>query len=67
MSHFMLEAALKDQQWQIAKGHLKALIALVGSQSSGINRDDEPLPFEKLEAVVDDFIQKVEDEELHVG
>jgi hypothetical protein len=28
---FMLDSALKAQQWEITKGHLRALVALQGS------------------------------------
>lgn len=65
--NFMLPDALKAQQWEKAKGELRALVALQGSYSSA---DRTPVDQEQterwqaLDAAVRNFIQFIEDNAL---
>jgi hypothetical protein len=62
---FLLDAAMKAQQWERAKGELRALIAIQGSYSLGRGPgDDRPAKWQRLQVRVDEFIQSVEDDAL---
>lgn len=58
--------AMKAATWERAKGELRALVAIKGSQASyrGSPSEDKPFPYQALEAEVDAFIARVEDEGL---
>jgi hypothetical protein len=62
--YFMTDVAIKAQQWEIAKGHLRALVAMQGSYQSRQD-DGRTRRWQDLERAVDDFIVKVEDEGWH--
>lgn len=56
---FMLAHALKAQQWEKAKGELRALIALQGAHSSDVEGVRSGVWID-LRAAVEDFIHLVE-------
>lgn len=63
---FILEAALKSQQWEKAKGELRALVAIQGSYTSPLPahmQKDTPR-WELLSIRVEAFIKSVEDDAL---
>lgn len=61
---FLIDSAMKAQQWETAKGALRALVSIQGSYSYG---DVMPMErqWQKLEKLVDAFIRNVEDNGLH--
>jgi hypothetical protein len=63
---FILEAALKAQQWEKAKGELHALVALQGSYTSPLptHMQEEPSRWERLSKAVEAFISDIEDDAL---
>lgn len=65
MAQFMPHSAAKAQQWEIAKGHLRALAALDGAVSTG--KTDRPYRFERVEAAIETFIRAFEDAGYHEG
>lgn len=66
---FCLDEALKSAQWERCKGELRALVNMQGSYSGGANRPGEPNEtyrrYSELEELVEEFVGKVEAEELH--
>jgi len=60
---FYLSVALHAQQWEKAKGELRALIALKGSYS--VDHEADVQPYKQLENMVDAFIKEVEDAGHH--
>lgn len=60
---FMLPEALKAQQWEIAKGHLRALVILQGSYS-GRENEYQTIKWQRLEDEIEAFIKKIEGESL---
>lgn len=64
---FLIDSAMKAQQWELAKGNLRALVAIQGSYSTGIptHMQKEKPVWEVLESAVNAFIKKVEDNGLH--
>lgn len=62
---FLPHSAAKAQQWEIAKGHLRALAAIDGSVSTG--ETERPYRFEKVGAAIEKFIRDFEDEGFHEG
>ena len=63
IDRYYIDSALKAQQWEIAKGHLRALIALQGSYST-VSVKEYPADWEKLEERVNAFISDIEDHGL---
>lgn len=65
---FLIDAALKGQAWERAKGELRALVQIQGSYSTGIpsHMKTEPDQWELLKAKVNEFIEAVENDGLHV-
>lgn len=62
---FLIDAAMKAQQWERAKGELRALVAIQGSYSLGRGPgDDEPEKWQRLQMAVDEFIRSVENDGL---
>ena len=62
---FLIDAAMKAQQWERAKGELRALIALQGSYSFGRDIGDRREErWVTLEKRVNAFVQDVEDNGL---
>jgi hypothetical protein len=59
MIKFLPHSALKAQQWEITKGHLRAMAALDGAISTA--ETERPYRFEKVEAMIEGFIQEFED------
>lgn len=66
--NFDLAAAMKGQQWERAKGELRALVALQGSYHSGgppsAPPSHEMTRLKALGAKVEAFIKKIEGEGL---
>lgn len=67
---WLLPEAMKQAQWEIAKGHLRALVTMQGSYSSGGRFPGEEMSstervWRELEARVEAFIKSVEDDSLH--
>lgn len=58
-------ALAKAQQWEIAKGHLRALWAIDGAISSG--EIDRPYRFEKSKDFIESFIKEFEELGFHEG
>lgn len=65
MVTFLPHSSAKAQQWEIAKGHLRAMAALDGAVSTG--ETDRPYRFEKVEAAIENFIREFEDAGYHEG
>lgn len=61
---FMLDTALKAQQWERANGELRALVALQGSYTTRAVGDERPAKWERLEQYINNFIKHVEDNAL---
>lgn len=62
---FLIDSAMKAQQWEIAKGHLRALVELQGSYSTAVREEHGTSKWERLQAAVDEFVTNVEDNGLH--
>lgn len=62
---FLPHSAAKAQQWEIAKGHLRAMAALDGSVSS--SEMTRPYRYEKSSAAIEKFIREFEAESYHEG
>lgn len=65
MAKLLLHSAIKAQQWEIAKGHLRALAAIDGSVSTG--EAERPYRFEVVGAAIEKFITEFEDNGFHEG
>ena len=61
---FMIDVALKSQQWEITKGHLRAMAAMQGSYQGG-RHESRCETWETLQKMVEDFIEAVENGGLH--
>lgn len=61
-SLFLIDEALKRQQWELAKGHLMALVALQGSYQTS---SESFKGYNELEKKVETFIGVIEDNGLH--
>lgn len=64
MSKVQLDAMLKAQQWEITKGHLRAMCVMQGSYSTG-GQGREFYKFLELKRMTDEFIIDVETNGLH--
>jgi hypothetical protein len=62
---FLPHSAAKAQQWEIAKGHLRALAAIDGACSTG--ETERPYRFERVQAAVEGFIKEFEGAGFHEG
>ena len=67
---FQLADALKAQQWERAKGELRALVAMQGSYSTSGGPPDkseaaETRRWHDIDKRVEDFIASVENDGLH--
>ena len=62
---FLPHSAAKAQQWEIAKGHLRALAAIDGAVSTG--ETERPYRFEKVSAAIEKFISEFEAEGFDEG
>jgi hypothetical protein len=62
---FLPHSAAKAQQWEIAKGHLRALAAIDGACSTG--ETERPYRFERVQAAVESFIKEFEGAGFHEG
>jgi len=60
-------SALKAQQWERAKGELRALVAIQGSQPTRYDMTHKPIEtmYEPLLKAVEKFIKQIEDHGLH--
>ena len=65
MDHLCLHSALMRQQWEITKGHLRALAALKRSANTACH--ESPCPFQQVEAVIEAYIADFEGQGLPVG
>ncbi len=65
MAHFLPHSAAKASQWEITKGHLRALAAIDGAVSTG--ETERPYRFEVVGAAIEKFIRDFEDAGLHEG
>lgn len=61
-----LGQALADINWQIAKGHLNAVVAAHGSRLRGGAFNEQETKYEKLQSLVGEFVDEVERLELHL-
>jgi hypothetical protein len=59
--HFMLDVAMKAQQWERAKGELRAMVALAGSYAARTGLDQKWID---LGNRVEAFIGEIEDNAL---
>ena len=62
---FLPHSSAKALQWEIAKGHLRAMVALDGAVSTG--EYIRPYRFEKSEEAIECFIKEFEAAGLHEG
>jgi hypothetical protein len=65
MMTFLPHSVAKAQQWEIAKGHLRALVAIDGAVSTG--EVESPYRFEVVGAAVEKFIREFEAQGFHEG
>lgn len=61
--HFSIDSAMKAQQWERAKGELRALVSLQGSYHSGCEGDQWE-KYRELSERTEKFIEEVEDDAL---
>lgn len=59
LPEFQLASALKAQQWEITKGHMRAVAALMGSYNTETG-DPVKAKWLAFETKVEDFIEEVE-------
>ena len=59
---FHLDAAMKEAQWERAKGEIRALIALQGSHTA---LGEHAYKFTELKELSKEFFRAVEQRELH--
>lgn len=64
MKTFLPHSAAVAQQWEIAKGHLRAVVALQGACTSG---DGDTSHYDRCAAAVTKFIARFEDERFNEG
>lgn len=57
----MIDSALKEIEWERAKGHLPALAAIQGSYSGG----DQMERYEQVRGAIEKIIKEFEGEGLH--
>jgi uncharacterized protein involved in outer membrane biogenesis len=57
------KAAMKGVHWELAKGHLRALVAIDGAMHSA--QLERPLRFEEVSDAIEGFIKDFEDNALH--
>jgi hypothetical protein len=62
---YLPHSAMKAQQWEITKGHLRAMVALDGAVSTG--EYQRPYRFEIVGKAVEDFIKSFEGAGHHEG
>lgn len=62
---FLPHSVAKAQQWEIAKGHLRAMAAIDGACSTG--ETERPYRFEVVGAAIEKFISEFEANGLHEG
>jgi hypothetical protein len=65
MTTFLPHSAAKAQQWEIAKGHLRAMAAIDGACSTG--ETERPYRFERVGYAIEKFIKEFEDAGFHEG
>ncbi len=65
MAKFLPHSAAKALQWEITKGHLRALAAIDGAVSTA--ETERPYRFEKVGAAVELFITEFENAGFHEG
>jgi hypothetical protein len=62
---FLIDSAMKAQQWELAKGHLRALVEIQGSYSTPNPEPAGTAKWERLQSAVKKFVTAVEDNGLH--
>jgi len=62
---FLPHSAAKAQQWEIAKGHLRAMAAIDGACSTG--EAERPYRFERVSTAIENFIVEFESAGFHEG
>ncbi len=62
---FLPHSVAKAQQWEITKGHLRAMAAIDGACSTG--ESERPYRFERVGAAIEQFIQEFEANGFHEG
>lgn len=62
---FLPHSVAKALQWEIAKGHLRALAAIDGAVSTG--ETERPYRFERVDAAIEKFIKEFESDGFHEG
>lgn len=62
---FLPHSSVKLQQWEITKGHLRAMVALEGALPSVVGQTRNK--FVKMDAFVEDFIKEFESNGYHWG
>ncbi len=65
MIKFLPHSSAKALQWEITKGHLRAMAALDGAVSTG--EYERPYRYEKSEAAIEAFIKEFEAKGFHEG
>lgn len=62
-SKFLPHSSAKLQQWEITKGHLRAMVALEGALPSRLMNTK----FQKMDIFVEEFIRDFESRGFHYG
>lgn len=62
---FLPHSVAKATQWEIAKGHLRAMAAIDGAVSTG--ETERPMRWERSAKFIEDFIDQFEARGFHEG
>jgi hypothetical protein len=65
MIKFLSHSVAKALQWEIAKGHLRAMAAIDGAVSTG--EEERPYKYEITSDAIETFIKYFEDSGYHEG
>lgn len=70
VSEDLLQEAIKVQQWEVAKGHLRALVRIHGSFTSSedaraAEAAGHPVKWRVLNGRIEQFIRSIEEDGLH--
>lgn len=61
-----LAQAMADTNWQLAKGYLRAVVAVQGARLRGGALNEHETKYERLESLVNEFVEGVEGLELNL-
>lgn len=53
-------------QWELAKGHMNAVVTALGQLKTVVSNNEDKFPFELMKNKIDRFVKEIEDEELYI-